>query len=115
MILIFLGVQLAAIAQDDTISQSDYIPPPLFESNELIELIVAFDMPAVLRDIGDDRKYHDAFLSYLDLNGDTIQLQIRIRTRGNFRRDPDNCDFPPLRFDFPLLPLQTPCSKGRQG
>jgi hypothetical protein len=100
MILIFLGVQLAAIAQADTISQSYYIPPPLFESNELIELIVAFDMPAVLRDIGDDRKYHDAFLSYFDLNGDTVQLQIRIRTRGNFRRDPDNCNFPPLRFDF---------------
>jgi len=95
-----LGFHLAVIAQADTSTQLKYIPPPLFESNELVEIIIAFDMPTVLRDIDDDRSYHDAFFSYLDVNGDTVHLTTRIRTRGNFRRDPDHCDFPPLRIDF---------------
>jgi len=98
--LTILSFHLAAIAQVDTANQSKYIPPPLFESNELVEIIIAFDMPTVLRDIKDDRIYHDAFFSYLDENGDTVQLKTRIRTRGNYRRNPDHCNFPPLRIDF---------------
>ena len=100
LVLIILGNNLFALAQDDTISQSEYTPPPLFESNELLEVFIAFDMSAVIRDIEDDRKNHDALFSHLDVNGDTIHLQTLIRTRGNFRRNPDNCDFPPLRIDF---------------
>ncbi len=100
LILIILGNQMFSFAQDDTISQAEYIPPPLFESNELLEVFIVFDMTAVTRDIKDDREYHSAIFSYLNLNGDTVSLQTRVRTRGHFRKDPDHCDFPPLRIDF---------------
>ena len=98
--MLVLGITPQSSAQGDTISGSEYVPPPLFESNDLLDVIIAFDINTVLRDIGDDRKYHDALFSYLDENGDTVELKTRIRTRGNYRRNPSHCNFPPLRIDF---------------
>jgi hypothetical protein len=100
MIIILFVLHFSATAQDDNISQAEYMPPPLFESNELLEVIISFDMQAVTSDIEEDNQYHDALFSYLSPNDDTIHLQTHIRTRGNYRQDPDNCDFPPLRIDF---------------
>lgn len=73
----------------------------LFQSDDLIELTLSFDMNEVLKDVGDDRTKHDATISFTDETGQPISLPIRIRTRGHFRRDPINCNFPPLLLDFP--------------
>ncbi len=32
--------------------------------------------------------------------GMRLQLPMKVRLRGNFRKDPVNCDFPPLRLNF---------------
>jgi hypothetical protein len=34
------------------------------------------------------------------LKGGPVELDIEVRARGNFRRNPDNCDFPPLKIKF---------------
>jgi hypothetical protein len=72
----------------------------LFQSDDLIELTISFNMNEVLRDIGDERIDHGASISYTDNTGQEKSLPISIRTRGHFRRDPTNCNFPPLRLDF---------------
>jgi hypothetical protein len=113
-VLTLLAIRLALTAQVDTASQKISDPLPLFQSDELIEAIIAFDMPTVLRDVGDDRKYHDALFAYIDENGDTIELEIKIRTRGNFRRNPNNCDFPPLRLDFSECPVESTLFEGQR-
>src|SRR4030042_6818223 len=75
----------------------------LFQSDELIELTISLNMNEVLRDVGDDRIYHNITISYMDITGQQITIPARIRTRGHFRRDPVNCNFPPLRLDFSEL------------
>lgn len=69
---------------------------------------LAYDRETVADDIGrhlGDNEYegqeeHPATLSYLSAEGDTVELPVTVETRGHFRRDPDNCNFPPLRLDF---------------
>jgi hypothetical protein len=72
---------------------------PLFQSHEIIHFTLKSDLSALLADVDDDRKQHPATLEYIK-NGDTIRLDLQVRTRGNFRRNSDNCSFPPLRFNF---------------
>jgi len=74
--------------------------PTLFQSNELLELTIRFPHRKLIRDVGEEREYHDAMVFFT--SGDSIpdSLNVRIRTRGHFRRDPMNCDFPPLLLNF---------------
>ena len=44
---------------------------------------------------------HPAQLSYYDLlRSESIALPLSLVVRGNFRRNANNCDFPPLYLDF---------------
>jgi hypothetical protein len=72
---------------------------PLFASHEMLKIGLRANFDVLLDDVGDDRIEHHGFLEYYDGN-DTVVLQVKIKTRGNFRRDADNCTFPPLRINF---------------
>jgi hypothetical protein len=74
--------------------------PLLFQSLEPLELTLTMDLRKVLRDIDEEREQHPARISYLNANGDTVSIPLQIRTRGHFRRNPMNCNFPPLRLNF---------------
>ncbi len=63
-------------------------------------------------------KYQKAILAYTGTNGQPVEREVRIRTRGNFRKD--YCNFPPIRISFspekdttppviPALKLVTHC------
>jgi len=75
-------------------------PTLLFQSDDPLSLTLTMDIRTVLKDTGDDMGQHPALISYLTPEGDTIIVPLRIRTRGYFRRDPMNCNFPPLRLNF---------------
>jgi hypothetical protein len=53
-----------------------------------------------LKDIGDERDQHEAEISYISPENGLVVIPLKIRSRGHFRRDPMNCDFPPLRLNF---------------
>ena len=74
--------------------------PGLFKSNEPIHIQLTMDIRSVLRDLGDHPSNHPAVLSYNPGDGDTLKIPLKIRPRGHFRKDPMNCNFPPLRLDF---------------
>ncbi|MFP4470153.1 MAG: hypothetical protein ACLFPE_05695 [Bacteroidales bacterium] len=72
---------------------------PLFTSHEVIRFTIRGDFSTLLRDIGKERDEHLAILEYAD-GSDTVQLNIKLETRGNFRRARENCNFPPLKVNF---------------
>jgi len=91
LILLYSGLR----AQDYTKGNA----VPLFSAHEILNVSLRADFKSILDDVGDDRREHLAFLEYADGN-DTLVFNIKIETRGNFRRDPENCAFPPLRINF---------------
>lgn len=72
----------------------------LFENNEILKLTVLSDFSSIMNDRGEDRSYHKGKLYYLNESGDTIFRKIKLKTRGNFRKDPDNCKYPPIMVKF---------------
>jgi hypothetical protein len=73
---------------------------PIFEQKEVLNIEIKCNMTTLLKDRGNNRIYHKGVLFYNDTAGNQIQIDIKLKTRGRFRRDPMNCSFPPLMFDF---------------
>ena len=74
----------------------------LFSSDSLLCFALQMNLKEVLTDIGENRKYHDAVL-FLDGISGQKKLNVQVKTRGNFRRDADICNFPPLSIQFDSL------------
>ncbi len=72
---------------------------PLFSEHEMLNIAIIADFQTILKDIGDERTEHPGILQYISRE-DTLLLDVKIMTRGNFRRNPENCGFPPLRINF---------------
>lgn len=72
----------------------------LFECDTYLEVEIIVDMDTLINDIADDPKYFPAVFKYKENNREWITLNVNIRTRGKFRKDTVNCDFPPLKIDF---------------
>lgn len=68
---------------------------PLFASAEPLELTFVADLEAIRRDRADEPEDRPGIMILAD--GDTVEVELR--PRGDFRRDPANCSFPPLRLD----------------
>jgi len=74
----------------------------LFASNEILELTLEADFFAIRRE---DRREEDsqdrpAIMWWTKTDGTTETLEIQVQTRGNFRLERRNCDFPPLRINM---------------
>ena len=72
----------------------------LFQSDELINMELRSDFSAIQNDRAGNPEYHDGELIYYITGGETIKLSVKVIARGNFRRDPVNCKFPPLLVTF---------------
>jgi hypothetical protein len=93
--MIFSGLLIAAAMiptppQDTT---------PLFAANEPIELSILADFDAIRSDRADDPEERPALVVLSGEGGaDTVEAQLR--PRGDSRRDPSVCSFPPLRLNL---------------
>lgn len=98
---------------------------PLFASRDLLRVTLRTDIDW-LRDERSDSTEVEGTFTYLDTDGSEVELFVNTRTRGNFRREKKNCNFPPLRLNFRTgeldgtvfegqdrLKLVTPCNDGR--
>ena len=98
---------------------------PLFASHDLLRMTLRTDVDW-LRDERNDSVEVEGTLTFVDLDGSEVVKPVDTRARGNFRRAKKNCNFPPLRLDFPTgqmegtlfegqdkLKLVTPCNDGR--
>ena len=97
---------------------------PLFQSLDPLKITLTSDIDW-LRDERNDSVEVEGTATFVDLDGTEVTKPVDVRTRGEFRRDKRNCNFPPLRLDFPRgqmegtvfenqnrLKLVTPCNEG---
>jgi hypothetical protein len=97
---------------------------PLFQSHDVLRMTLRTDIQW-LRDERNDSVEVEGTLTFVDLDGRSVVKPVDTRTRGNFRRNKRNCNFPPLRLDVPTgqmegtvfegqdkLKLVSPCNDG---
>ena len=73
---------------------------PLFQTDDVLELTLFADFNSIRRrDRGEDAEERPA-LVYVDGERSEATLELKIQTRGNWRRESRNCAFPPLWLDF---------------
>jgi hypothetical protein len=98
----------------------------LFRSDEIIDFELRSDFSAIQVDRVEDPKYHVGELIYRAPDGKTTKFFVQVMARGGFRRNPTNCNFPPLLLNFKKnevkntlfdnqdkLKLVTPCQYDR--
>ncbi len=74
---------------------------PLFASPEILRFSLEADWGTIFKDRNQESEYHPAKLYVQGVDGFPLNLDLRVRTRGNFRLQSRICAFPPLRLDFP--------------
>lgn len=71
-----------------------------FNSDEVLNLELASHFSEIRADTAKDPKSHEGILTYLASDGKTKKFSVKVRARGDFRRNPDICNFPPLLINF---------------
>lgn len=104
IICIITGVSVLTLsAQNDTIdltfleNDSLYQQIRLFESDELLEINLSFDITKFKRTKLKEEEL-DAILTYKTASSDSIVREVKVRARGEMRKN--YCDMPPIRFNF---------------
>ena len=72
----------------------------LFEGDEVINIKLSGNLKVVLNDRGDNPQYHPIVISYFTKDSNEIKLTARAKTRGHFRKDKSNCNYPPLLLNI---------------
>jgi hypothetical protein len=94
---------LPAFSQSDTIANSLEVVDTLsqnfglFTKEEILDLSLRFDMTLYTRKKPKD-EYLDATLTYHINKTDSINKEIKLKSRGEMRNG--YCDFPPIRLNF---------------
>jgi len=71
----------------------------LFDQEAILELNFKGPVNKLIRDRSDQAVNQDMQLSYTTPDGE-VMIPIKMKTRGNFRRQAGNCTYPPLLVDF---------------
>ena len=72
-------------------------PDPLFQDDATLRVEITAPFARLINERPKDRELPGSF-SFKGTDGAAIELDVQIRTRGNFRHA--NCDFPPLYLNF---------------
>ena len=73
----------------------------LFKKPDALEITITTGLHTLIRDRDStDRVTHGGELSYKDSSGTSVKVPVLLRTRGHFRRQTRNCDFPPLKVEM---------------
>lgn len=75
-------------------------PDTLFLSDEILSFELRSDFTSIKADTSADPLFHDGKLFYHEPGGKTIRFSVKVRARGDFRRNPEICSFPPLMINF---------------
>jgi hypothetical protein len=76
-----------------------------FHSDTPMNISLEFDMKAFIRGKYVE-EYHDALLRFTDSRGSTVERNIRIRSRGDYRKK--HCSFPPIKLNFKKSGVKDP-------
>lgn len=102
MMIIFLWIWMAGeIIGTEGIGSFRFLPAAetIFEQEAILELKIKGPVNKLVRDRSDQAVNQDMILSYT-AQEDEQEFPIKMKTRGNFRRQAGNCTYPPLLIDF---------------
>lgn len=89
----------AILAASAVAGAAESEPRPLFAGDDILK--VTIDAPiATLMDVRPDEAYLKGSFAFTDLDGTEKRVSLKLRTRGNYRRDPEHCDFAPIRLNL---------------
>jgi len=114
LLLILSMGSKTVFCQAENTTDSETTVPLIFDEADPLNISIALDLKRLLRDVSDTAEYHEGILSYIEPAGDTVTLEVEVRTRGNFRRDKANCDFPPLRLKIPKKSVRNTIFDGQR-
>lgn len=97
--LCIVAVLVAAVPCSSLADDSDPAPRPLFESNDVLRVQIEAPFTTIMRDRESDEN-HEGLFHITDDSGARQTFDLKLRTRGNYRRDPSHCRFAPLRLNF---------------
>lgn len=82
-------------------AESDLRPAiaPLFADNAPLAVTIRVPLTTLMQDRPTE-EYLDGTFSFTGEDGAEQTLDLKIRTRGNYRLDKDHCDFAPIRLNF---------------
>ncbi|WP_372643929.1 hypothetical protein [Ancylomarina sp.] len=107
-LILILQIPLSAQESDmQTLIDTTCIQNALFESDEIFNICLRGDIRELFKDRRGEPRYHPLLMKYIMANGETDSLNIRIKTRGNFRRKRENCKIPPLLLNFDSVQIQS--------
>ena len=78
-------------------AQSSKAPDPLFQNNETLQVTITAPMTTLVEERAKEG-YLPGVFQFTEADGTVVDLDLQIRTRGNFRHK--TCDLPPLRLNF---------------
>jgi hypothetical protein len=73
---------------------------PLFDGHAVIDVRIQAPLKTLARKRPDE-EYLDARFSYSETDGSERTFDLKLRTRGRYRRQRSTCPFPPVRLNFP--------------
>ena len=82
----------------DASAQERKAPDPLFQSDEILDIRIVVPMATILSERPDEIELPGT-LHYTSDVGASVDIDIKIRTRGRFRLRKDICSFPPMRLN----------------
>ncbi len=81
------------------VAQSPGDVDPLFRSQDALDVRLVAPINAIKRERSDEEEL-DGTLRWTEADGREVEVAVKIRARGNYRRRRDTCPFPPLRLNF---------------
>jgi hypothetical protein len=102
--LSFLLFSFTGKCQDTAIFTSSTVNFPhhnksLFEDDEILEITLKGNIHKLLNEREGEAKYYRMTLIYKGEDSD-ISIPLNVKTRGHFRRQKENCSYPPLLLRF---------------
>jgi hypothetical protein len=91
----FLAMSAQVAAQTTKEGAAD----PLFASHDVIDVRIEAPLRTLIRERSDE-EYLDGFFTYQLADGSEQKLDLKLRTRGKYRRQKKTCTLPPIRLNF---------------
>jgi hypothetical protein len=96
---LLMFVFLAAAAQQVSQTGAQDRNQPLFADQATLAVRIEAPFTTLMRERSDTEEY-DGTLAYTDAAGAEKILDVKLRTRGIYRRREDTCEFAPIRLNF---------------
>ena len=91
---VFLAVPGVASSQDGSGAA------PLFAGHDIVDVRIEGPLKTLVRKRPDE-DYLDGQFTYTESDGSEQSFDVKLRTRGRYRRQRSTCPFPPVRLNFP--------------